>query len=55
MSVLFIALPLALTLGGSALWACIYCIRSGQFDDLDSPPMRILTKEHQNSFNEEIY
>ncbi len=42
MSVLYIALPLALALGGAALWACIHCIRSGQFEDLDSPPMRML-------------
>jgi cbb3-type cytochrome oxidase maturation protein len=42
MSVLFVALPAALLLGGSALVACIYCIRQGQYDDLESPPVRIL-------------
>ena len=42
MSVLFIALPIALLLGGSALVACVLCIRGGQFDDLDTPSIRIL-------------
>lgn len=42
MSVLFIALPLALLLGGTALLACIHCIRQGQYDDLESPPLRML-------------
>jgi cbb3-type cytochrome oxidase maturation protein len=42
MSVLYVALPVALLLGGSALVACIYCIRQGQYDDLESPSVRIL-------------
>ncbi len=36
MSVMFVALPVALLLGGAAAWACVRCIRGGQFDDLDS-------------------
>ena len=42
MSVLFVALPLALLLGGAALVACIGCIRHGQFDDLETPAVRML-------------
>jgi len=42
MSVLFVALPIALLLGASGLVACLYCIRGGQYDDLATPPMRIL-------------
>lgn len=42
MSVLYIALPLAILLGGAGLVACWYCIRTGQYDDLDSPSMRML-------------
>ncbi|MCA9131927.1 MAG: cbb3-type cytochrome oxidase assembly protein CcoS [Planctomycetales bacterium] len=45
MSVLFIALPLALLLGGAALVACVLCIRGGQYDDLDTPAVRILIDE----------
>lgn len=42
MSVLFIALPLALLLGAGGTIACIMCIRGGQYDDLESPAVRIL-------------
>ena len=42
MSVLFIALPIALVLGLSAMIACVVCLRNGQFDDLESPAVRIL-------------
>jgi cbb3-type cytochrome oxidase maturation protein len=42
MSVLYVALPAALLLGAIGLAGCLYCIKSGQYDDLDSEPMRIL-------------
>lgn len=45
MSVLYIALPLALLLGLSATVACVACLRAGQFDDLDTPGIRILVDE----------
>jgi cbb3-type cytochrome oxidase maturation protein len=45
MSVIFVALPVALLLGGSALVACILSIRNGQFDDLETPAVRILIEE----------
>ena len=47
MSVLFIALPVAILLGVSGLAACIYCIRNGQYDDLDSESIRILVKDQE--------
>ncbi|MFN3190567.1 MAG: cbb3-type cytochrome oxidase assembly protein CcoS [Aureliella sp.] len=45
MSVIYLALPIALGLGAAGLFSCLYCIRSGQFDDLDTPSMRILNEE----------
>jgi cbb3-type cytochrome oxidase maturation protein len=45
MSVLFIALPLAILLGAAGLFACLYCIRSGQYDDLDAESYRILVDQ----------
>lgn len=42
MMVLFIVLPLALIVAGLALWAFIWTVRSGQMDDLDTPPIRML-------------
>jgi cbb3-type cytochrome oxidase maturation protein len=42
MELIILLLPLGLLLGGVALCACIYSIQSGQFDDLDTPPVRAL-------------
>jgi cbb3-type cytochrome oxidase maturation protein len=42
MSVLFIALPLALVLGAIAVFAFVAAVRTGQFDDLDTPPVRVI-------------
>lgn len=42
MAVLYIALPVALLIGGLAVFAFVYAVRQGQFDDLDTPPMRML-------------
>jgi len=45
MSVLFVALPVALMLGAAAAIACVRCIKLGQFDDLQSPQVRMLIDE----------
>ena len=42
MSVLFIAVPVALLLAGSAVFAFLWAARGGQLDDLDTPPLRML-------------
>jgi cbb3-type cytochrome oxidase maturation protein len=42
MTVLFIVLPLALIIAGGAVIAFIWSVKRGQFDDLDTPPHRIL-------------
>lgn len=42
MEALYIMIPLTLLLSGSALVACIWAIKKGQFDDVDTPPLRIL-------------
>lgn len=42
MSVLFLVLPLALLLVGAAVWAYVWSARGGQFDDLDTPAVRLL-------------
>lgn len=42
MSVLFIVLPLALLGVGAAVLAYVWSARSGQFDDLDTPAVRML-------------
>jgi cbb3-type cytochrome oxidase maturation protein len=47
MSALFLTLPVALMLGALGLYACIRCIKSGQYDDLDTQAMRILQDEQR--------
>lgn len=42
MSVLYVALPIAIALGAAAAVACVFSIKGGQFDDLESPPVRML-------------
>lgn len=42
MSVLFIAVPFALAFAISAVIAFLWASRSGQLDDLETPPLRML-------------
>ena len=42
MSVLFIAVPFALAFAFSAVIAFLWASRSGQLDDLETPPLRML-------------
>jgi cbb3-type cytochrome oxidase maturation protein len=49
MSVLFVALPVALLLGGSAVLAFIWATRGGQFDDLETPRWRMLTDDKEKA------
>ena len=42
MSVVYIALPIALFLAIIAVIAFVRQVRDGQFDDLETPPRRIL-------------
>jgi cbb3-type cytochrome oxidase maturation protein len=45
MSVLYIMLPAALFVVGLALFAFIRAALSGQYDDLESPALRILPED----------
>ena len=42
MSILYVLIPLALILLGLAVWAFFWAVGSGQFDDLDTPAVRIV-------------
>ena len=50
MSVMFILLPLALLLAGVALLVFIWAARTGQFDDLETPALRILHEDVDAEF-----
>ena len=42
MNILYLLIPLALLLLGLAVWAFFWAVGSGQFDDLDTPAMRVV-------------
>ena len=42
MSVLYVAIPVALVIAAVSVMAFIGQVRSGQFDDLETPPRRML-------------
>ena len=42
MSVMYIVLPLAILFAGAAVWAFIWAVRSGQYDDTQTPAIRML-------------
>ena len=45
MSVIFIVLPLALIIVAVAVAAFVWAARRGQFDDLDTPGMRVVNDD----------
>ena len=38
-------IPITLLLSGTALIACLWAIKKGQYDDIDTPPERILNED----------
>lgn len=42
MSILYLLIPLGLVLLGCAVAAFFWAVRSGQFDDLESPAMSVI-------------
>lgn len=42
MNILYLLIPLSLVILGFAIWAFIWAIRSGQFEDMEGPAHRIL-------------
>ena len=51
MNIIFILIPLGLVLLAVGVWAFFWAIRSGQFDDLDSPAWRILLDDDRKPPN----
>ncbi|WP_043768767.1 cbb3-type cytochrome oxidase assembly protein CcoS [Algiphilus aromaticivorans] len=47
MKILFLLIPLSLLFFALAVWAFFWAVRSGQFDDLDSPGYRILLDDER--------
>ena len=47
MSMLYILIPLAVILLGFAVWALVWAIRNGQFDDLESHAWSVVLDDDQ--------
>ena len=52
MNILFLLIPLALLLLGVAVWAFFWAVGSGQFDDLDTPAMRVVMDDDEQPDDE---
>ena len=42
MTILLLMIPLSVVLLGIAIAAFVWAVRSGQFDELDTPPLEVL-------------
>lgn len=49
MSVIYIALPVALLMGFGAVAAFVWAVNRGQYDDLDTPAIRILHDDEETN------
>jgi cbb3-type cytochrome oxidase maturation protein len=49
MEILFLLIPVSLVLLALAIGAFFWAVRSGQFDDLDSPAYRILMDDDERT------
>lgn len=47
MEAVYLLIPLAVVLVALIIWALLWAIRSGQFDDLEGPAHRILMDEDE--------
>lgn len=45
MAILLVLVPISLILLGLAIWAFVWAVRSGQYDDLDAPAIDVLRKD----------
>ena len=45
MRILLMLVPISLVLLGIAIWAFVWAVRRGQFDDLDTPALDILAED----------
>lgn len=45
MNILLALVPISIVLLGFAIWAFVWAVRRGQFDDLDTPALDILADD----------
>ena len=49
MTILYLLIPLSLTLLGLAVWAFFWAVKHDQFDDLEGPAHRILFDDEEKA------
>ncbi len=54
MEIVFLLLPLSLVIAAAALGGYLWSVRSGQYDDLDTPAHRMLIDEDVKSDESEV-
>ena len=47
MDIIYLLIPIALVLAGLMVWALMWAIKSGQFDDLEGPAHQILMDDDE--------
>lgn len=47
MNILLVLIPISLLLLGAAIWAFVWAVKGGQYDDLDTPPLDILVDDEK--------
>jgi cbb3-type cytochrome oxidase maturation protein len=55
MTVLYVVFPVALLLSAFAVVAFLWAVRRGQFDDLTTPALRVLTDDCQEKGARELW
>lgn len=45
MNILLALIPISLLLLGAAIWAFVWAVKKGQYDDLDTPALDILVDD----------
>ncbi len=48
MSILYLLVPLGVLLMGVAVWAFLWAVKSGQYDDMEGPAYRILMDDDEH-------
>jgi cbb3-type cytochrome oxidase maturation protein len=45
--ILFLLVPIALILAGGAVYGFMWAVRNGQYEDVDTPALRLLLEEEE--------
>jgi cbb3-type cytochrome oxidase maturation protein len=49
MEIIYILIPISIVLAGGAIWGFFWAVKSGQFDDLESPALDILDHSQEQT------